>query len=86
MWISSKSAPCARITVRCFTNSNSARKGMMISVREPAVERRSEKPNRSRALMRAWMWRIFSWSDTVPFVVYVPRGREHVADEILRKV
>ncbi len=29
---------------------------------------------------------ILSWSDTVPFVVYVPRGREHVADEILRKV
>ena len=29
---------------------------------------------------------IQSWSETVPFVVYVPRGREHVAQEILRKV
>ena len=27
-----------------------------------------------------------SWSETVPFIVYVPRGREHVAEEILRKV
>ena len=29
---------------------------------------------------------IRTWSETCPFVVYVPRGREHVADEILRKV
>ncbi|MBI2867578.1 MAG: hypothetical protein HYX97_04510 [Chloroflexi bacterium] len=29
---------------------------------------------------------IRSWSETVPFIVYVPRGREHVAEEILRKV
>ncbi len=27
-----------------------------------------------------------SWSETVPFVLYVPKGREHVADEILRKI
>ncbi len=26
------------------------------------------------------------WSETVPFMVYVPRGREHVAEEILRKI
>ena len=29
---------------------------------------------------------ILSWSETAPFIVYVPKGREHVADEILRKV
>ncbi len=29
---------------------------------------------------------IQSWSETVPFIVYVPKGREHVADEILRKI
>ncbi len=29
---------------------------------------------------------IRSWSETVPFVLYVPKGREHVADEILRKI
>ncbi len=29
---------------------------------------------------------ILSWSETVPFIVYVPKGREHVADEILRKI
>ncbi len=29
---------------------------------------------------------IRSWSENVPFIVYVPRAREHVADEILRKV
>ncbi|MEE9286219.1 MAG: hypothetical protein V3V35_10900 [Dehalococcoidia bacterium] len=29
---------------------------------------------------------IRAWSETSPFVVYIPRGREHVADEILRKV
>ena len=29
---------------------------------------------------------IRSWSEYGPFIVYVPRAREHVADEILRKV
>ena len=29
---------------------------------------------------------ICSWGEQVPFVVLVPKGREHVADEILRKV
>ena len=29
---------------------------------------------------------ILEWSERVPFVVYVPKGREHVADEILRKL
>ena len=29
---------------------------------------------------------IRAWSETTSFVVYVPRGREHVAQEILRKV
>ena len=29
---------------------------------------------------------IRSWSESVPFIVYVARGREHVAEEILRKV
>ncbi len=29
---------------------------------------------------------IRTWSETARFIVYVPRGREHVADEILRKV
>lgn len=29
---------------------------------------------------------ILSWSERVPFVIYVPKGREHVADEILRKL
>ena len=29
---------------------------------------------------------ILSWSERVPFRVMVPRGREHVADEILRKL
>ena len=28
----------------------------------------------------------FNRSMRVPFVVYVPKGREHVADEILRKL
>jgi len=27
-----------------------------------------------------------SWSELAPFVVYVPKGREHVAEEILRKI
>lgn len=26
------------------------------------------------------------WSESVPFTIYVPKGREHVAEEILRKV
>ena len=26
------------------------------------------------------------WGERVPFVVHVPRGREHVAEEILRKL
>jgi hypothetical protein len=29
---------------------------------------------------------IESWGERVPFVVYVPKGREHVAEEILRKL
>ena len=29
---------------------------------------------------------ILTWGERVPFTVYVPKGREHVADEILRKV
>jgi hypothetical protein len=29
---------------------------------------------------------IRTWSETSRFVVYVPRGREHVAAEILRKI
>ena len=29
---------------------------------------------------------IRSWSETSKFIVYVPRGREHVADEIMRKI
>ena len=29
---------------------------------------------------------ILSWSERVPFRILVPRGREHVADEILRKL
>ena len=29
---------------------------------------------------------ILSWSEGVPFIVYVPKGREHVVDEILRKI
>lgn len=29
---------------------------------------------------------ILSWSERVPFRVLVPKGREHVADEILRKL
>ncbi len=27
-----------------------------------------------------------TWGETTTFVVYVPRGREHVAQEILRKI
>lgn len=29
---------------------------------------------------------IRTWSESCRFVVYVPRGREHVAQEILRKI
>ena len=29
---------------------------------------------------------IMPWGERVPFRVLVPKGREHVADEILRKV
>ena len=29
---------------------------------------------------------ITTWGERVPFRVMVPRGREHVADEILRKL
>jgi len=29
---------------------------------------------------------ILGWSETAPFIVYVPKGREHVAEEILRKL
>ena len=29
---------------------------------------------------------ILNWGERVPFRIMVPRGREHVADEILRKL
>ena len=29
---------------------------------------------------------ILAWGERVPFRILVPRGREHVADEILRKL
>lgn len=29
---------------------------------------------------------IRSWGEQVPFRIMVPRGREHVADEIIRKL
>ena len=29
---------------------------------------------------------ILEWGERVSFKVYVPKGREHVADEILRKL
>ena len=29
---------------------------------------------------------IMEWGERVPFIVLVPHGREHVADEILRKL
>ncbi len=29
---------------------------------------------------------ILDWREETPFVVMVPKGREHVADEILRKL
>lgn len=29
---------------------------------------------------------ILDWAEDVPFMVMVPKGREHVADEIIRKL
>ena len=29
---------------------------------------------------------ILDWAERVPFGIYVPKGREHVAEEILRKL
>ena len=29
---------------------------------------------------------VLAWSETAAFIVYVPKGREHVAEEILRKL
>ncbi len=29
---------------------------------------------------------IRDWAERVPFLIYVPKGREHVAEEILRKL
>ena len=29
---------------------------------------------------------ILTWGERVTFKIYVPKGREHVADEILRKL
>ena len=29
---------------------------------------------------------ILTWGERVPFKIMVPKGREHVADEILRKL
>ncbi len=29
---------------------------------------------------------ILDWAEDVPFTVMVPKGREHVADEIIRKL
>ena len=29
---------------------------------------------------------ILTWGERVAFKIYVPKGREHVADEILRKL
>lgn len=29
---------------------------------------------------------ILDWGEDVPFMVMVPKGREHVADEIIRKL
>ncbi len=29
---------------------------------------------------------ILDWSERVPFCIYVPKGREHVAEEIVRKL
>ena len=29
---------------------------------------------------------ILDWGEDVPFMVMVPKGREHVADEVIRKL
>ena len=29
---------------------------------------------------------ILDWAERTPFKIYVPKGREHVAEEILRKL
>ena len=29
---------------------------------------------------------ILDWAEWVPFKIYVPKGREHVAEDILRKL
>ncbi len=29
---------------------------------------------------------VLDWAEDVPFMVMVPKGREHVADEIIRKL
>lgn len=29
---------------------------------------------------------IMDWSERIPFLIYVPKGREHVAEEIVRKL
>ena len=29
---------------------------------------------------------VLDWSERIPFNIYVPKGREHVAEEILRKL
>jgi hypothetical protein len=29
---------------------------------------------------------VLDWGERVPFLVYVPKGREHVAEEIVRKL
>jgi hypothetical protein len=29
---------------------------------------------------------ILDWGERVPFIIYVPKGREHVAEEIMRKL
>jgi hypothetical protein len=29
---------------------------------------------------------ILNWSERSPFCIYVPKGREHVAEEIVRKL
>ena len=29
---------------------------------------------------------ILEWQEEAPFILYVPKGREHVAQEILRKL
>jgi hypothetical protein len=29
---------------------------------------------------------VLDWGERVPFIIYVPKAREHVAEEILRKL